>query len=389
MSTKAHQRTARKTRSNIRPEGQHAPKRRGHRPNGVAPFGGFGLPPLAVQPLMAFDVESKLTNTNLPKEIYNGIRKPASEFLKQFGKKLVVPRSIGNYAEKVKIVCNQVREQLEKQNKEVRLSLLKGTNDKYYLEAHCYLKVGEQTIYTLPLFTLEVLDKINSPLLPYMMHLYAQLMSCPGFTDWNNDSRYNYVATEMLMHEANERADEGEEESAKIILKDCFPYAHRNGKAVIWLDRIRQLRESDLSEIDINHLREMKVHKRFQFFKQWILSGFELLKQKDRQFLYELQNDHEFDEDYSTDGDSVSLESQYVVCYDTNDLVMDSYCESVSMDSQEFGSFSPMFVYKVGKSPYQFNTWFERFIEWFTPGTIALCAFNDKNRRKYGEKLNR
>ena len=327
---------------------------------------------------MAFDVDDKMLGGYNKNKIYSDIETISRKYYRLCRKKFVAPNPELPLSNRITKLYEGMRTLLRKDFEKVQLSLHKDEKGNSYFEAYYHYRMEDYVIYALPLHILDIFDNNHNPLLEYLLGIYGMIMNYPEFTDWQNEGHYDYIATEMITEQANEIAVD-DEESAGRMLDDSIHY-QLGGKANYWLSKIHG---ASLDAHQIRALRKLEVHDSEAFLKQWIINGYELLSSKNRQKVASLQYEDEFD--HSEDCEPVSLQRLFVLCWDNDDQVISAYVESIQMDSQEFGCYSPMEIFRPDKAtkPYKHNNWFDLFITWFNPGAAAItgiCEYVNKNK---------
>lgn len=380
MSTQTkHKGTAQRTRKYI-PEGAArigTIQRR--RPSGAysTAFGCVGLPALKLKSKMAFDVDEKILQGYDKNKIYTDIETISRNYFRLCRKKFIAPNPELPLSNRIMKLYDGMKALLHKEFPKVNLSLHKDEQGNSYFEAYYHYRMHDYTVYALPLQILDIFYNRDNPLYEYLLGIYGMIMSYPEFTDWQNEGHYDYIATEMIMEQANEVSYDDEESAGRMI--NDSSYYQRGGKANYWLNKIYGMR---LSDYQVRALRKLKVQPEEAFLKQWIINGYELLSSKNRQKVASLRNEEEFEP--NEDCDPVSLQRLFIMCWNNDDEIVSAYIESIQMEAQEFGSYSPMEVFRPDKAtkPYKHNNWFDLFLEWINPGTVAITSICERENKK-------
>lgn len=342
-----------------------------------AALAGVGLPAVKLKSKMAFDVDDKILQGYNKNKIYTDIEAIAKKYYRMCREKFIAPNPDLPLSNRIAKVFEGMKQLLKSEFSGINLSLLKDDLGNSYFEAYYHYEMPDYTCFAMPLQILEIFERTGNPLYEYLLGIYGMLMNYPEFTDWQDDSIYNYIATEMMPERANEIADDDEEAASRMLSDHEFYMS--GGEAVKYL---RKIYGQHLTAKQIGKLRKLKVHYTEIFLKQWIINGYELLSSRNRQKIESLQNEEEFEN--TEDGDPVDLQRLFIICWNNDDEIVGGYIESIQMDAQEFGSYSPVERYRPDKAakPYKHNNWFDLFLNWLPSGITEILSICERENKK-------
>jgi hypothetical protein len=344
----------------------------------VSACNSLGFPAVVFEPKTATDILTLLgSHAHNYNDCADQLFKSYKKYCKVCG---VVPnKSIETIAgvDQVRGIYNELKCLIQQENPEAEINIdVSGEdNDKYHFTVY-HIYDYDLEVFSFPLAFLKLLDVRNSNLFRPMVWLYGYFLNRLQFSTWKSNGHLEWSHS-VLLEQANEGVDE---ETANAYLQ-C--YNDYDGDATKYLEIVnrnyREIKEELLEEI-----KSIKVSKRLQFLKQWMIDGFELLNSSERKSIHALEYEGVLI-DYNSDyGDAVGLDRQFFLSWRTDDILTEQHIEGLNMDSNEFGSHTPTETFIINErvnSPYKHSKWPQELKGWMVQGVKAIESYLETERK--------
>lgn len=339
----------------------------------------------------AFQVTPDVDNSVYPK-MYTDLL-PAyvnyCKLVKETPKQLNFDSAVKN----VVVMYNHMKDLIASQNKDAVLNIDSNYIDgedpgNYHFVVHRSYFIGHE-FYAIPLELFKHLTEEKSTIVKEALAFTRLLIEKVGFSDWTEEQCRLHYCVEMLPEHAewylSDNADE-DKEVASSILDDYYKYT--KGQAAEWLQKVRKSRR--FNKKDLAALKRKRYKNTFvEFFRQWMISGYELLScsgcKPVQSFQYKVNPDLTDEEHYEEqqNGYGLEIDNLFVVVWSDFDMVTENHTEGLNVDANEFGMYEPMEWHIIDETttlPYIPSEWFPSLLKWLHQGLSHISKYNDFQR---------
>jgi hypothetical protein len=338
-----------------------------------SPIAGFSFHSLTFEQKPAIEVLNSINAIDYP---YQDFAQQLGECYKAYCKVCKVKAKDVSGAtdiEKVRFLYNEVLQMVKAVNPEAQLNIDIAEDLSYHFTVyHTY--DYNQEVFCFPVGFLKVLEQRRSNLFRPMVWLYGYLINKVGFSDWNSNGHLDY-GLDMLLEQAGEY-DEMNPEGGKALEISYNIYKTDGDK---YLKLIRRW-STDIDEDIIAKIKGLRVSPRLSYLKKWLIEGFRLINREDAVNINNLEYPGMI-EDYGELSDAVTLDRQFFLAWDAEDLLCQQHIEGLNMDAQEFGNYEPcefLVINKSVKRPYKHSEWAQDLKGWMWRGISEIEDYLEK-----------